>query len=120
MDKLDYDAAKADAGEMVSFYGDSGEFTRTEGGGIDPFTGAESTGVITTLSGTVSPVVFYKAREIDGTVIQQGDGYVFFHGPRLGIGDITSLNGQDYRVINIEKIESVSNTLVYQKVQVRR
>ena len=84
------------------------------------FTGAESTGVITTLSGTVTPVLSYRASEIDGTAIQQGDGYVFFYGSRLGVGDVTSLNGQDYRVINIEKIESISNTLVYQKVQVRR
>lgn len=120
VDKFDYAEVEQSAKELIEFFGGDGSFSRIDGGSIDPFTGEASLQTTETLNGTVTPVLSYKASEIDGTVIQQGDGYVFFYGEALGIGDTATLNGQDYRVINVSKIESVEGVLVYQKVQVRR
>lgn len=120
MSKFDYSKAQATAQRLIDKFGDGGSFTRTSQGNIDPVTGNSTGGSTLTISGTITPILSYKNSEVDGASIMQGDGYAYFDGQGLRVGDYTTVNNETWRVVSVSGITSISGVNVYQKVQVRR
>ena len=118
--KFDYIKAQATAKKLVEKFGESGSFTRTVQGAIDPATGEQGAGTTTMINGTVTPVLSYKASEINGESVQRGDGYVYFDGGEIAINDKATINGDLYSCVDVSSIKSVEGVLVYQKIQLRR
>ena len=120
MAKFDYGKAQETAERLIDKYGAPGSFTRTTQGDIDPATGEQGAGTTTMINGTVTPVLSYKASEINGESVQRGDGYVYFDGGEIAINDKATINGDLYRCVDVSSIKSVEGVLVYQKIQLRR
>lgn len=120
MAKFDYTKAQATVKKLVEKFGESGSFTRTVQGAIDPATGEQGASTETTISGTVTPVLRFSNDEVNGESVQRGDGYVYFDGDELAINDKVTINGEKWRCVDVSKIKSVSGVLVYQKVQLRK
>lgn len=120
VDKFDYVKRRARADRLIEKSGEAGAFNRVTAGGTDNVTGATTPETTTTINGTVTPVLKYKSNEINGESVQRGDGYVFFDGDEIAINDTITINGELFRAVFIDKIESVAGVLVYQKVQLRR
>lgn len=118
--KFDYGKAQETAERLIDKYGAPGSFTRTTQGDIDPATGEQGAGTTTMINGTVTPVLSYKASEINGESVQRGDGYVYFDGGEIAINDKATINGDLYRCVDVSSIKSVEGVLVYQKIQLRR
>lgn len=120
MDKFDYVKAQATAKRLIGKFGEAGAFSRVIAGGTDNVTGVTTPETTNTINGTVTPVLKYKSNEINGESVQRGDGYVFFDGDEIAVNDTITINGELFRAVFIDKIESVAGVLVYQKVQLRR
>lgn len=120
MAKFDYEQARRDADTLISDFGDSGSFTRVIPGAIDQATGEQSPSTTTLINGTITPTLRYMNNEINGESVLRTDGYVYFSGGEIEVGDTTVLNGETYRAVDVVKLTSVSGTLAYQKVQLRR
>lgn len=120
MAKFDYEKARRDADALIDDFGDAGSFTRVTQGAIDQATGEQSPGTTTLINGTITPILRYMNNEVDGESVLRTDGYVYFSGGEIEIGDTTVLNGETFRAVDAVKLKSVSGTLVYQKVQLRR
>lgn len=122
MASFDYVDAKATADNIIAEFGGSGTFiVKGADGGFNPETGdviAAQPDV--SVTGFVTPAIGYKSREIDGTTILMGDCYVFFSGALVPVGAVITLNNETYRVVNVSRLQSLSNVVVYQKVQLRR
>lgn len=123
VDKFDYSKARAVAAKLIDKFGASSSFViaGTGAGGYDDLGNVISTQPDTVIDGTITPLLSYKASEIDGETILQGDGYVFFHSDTAPeIGATTTLNGLVYRAVWIEQLDSVAGVNVLRKVQLRR
>lgn len=118
--KFDYVKAQATAKKLVEKFGESGSFTRTIQGAIDPATGEQGASTEIKINGAVTPVLRFSNDEVNGESVQRDDGFVFFDGDELAINDKTTINGETWRCVDVSKIKSVSGVLVYQKVQLRR
>lgn len=119
MADFNYNSAAIKAGRLIAKFGGDGTFTRETGGGVDPVTGDTSQVTTDSIAGTVTPVLNYRNDEINGESVLRSDGYVFFDGAPVRIGDNISINGEVWRAVDIQKIQSVDGVLVYQKVQLR-
>ena len=120
MAKFDYNQAAADAKELIEEFGGPGSFVRVTGGGIDPATGDSSASTTETITGTVTPILNYRADEVNGESVKRGDGYVYFDGASVSINDTTTMNGEVWRAVDVITLKSVDGVLVYQRVQLRR
>lgn len=118
--KFDYPEAREEADDIISFFGGKGSFVRVASGAIDQATGEQAPSISREIEGVISPPVPYKTIEIDGTSVLRSDSYVYFDGEEIEINDTTTINGKTYRAVSVAGAKSVSGTLVYQKVQLRR
>lgn len=118
--KFDYEQARRDADTLINDFGDAGSFTRVTQGAIDQATGEQSPSTTTPINGTITPILRYMNNEINGESVLRTDGYVYFSGGEIEVGDTAVLNGETFRAVDVAKLKSVSGTLVYQKVQLRR
>lgn len=118
--KFDYEQARRDADTLINDFGDAGSFTRVTQGAINPATGEVGPSQTTLINGTITPILRYMNNEINGESVLRADGYVYFSGGEIAINDATVLNGETLRAVDVTKLKSVSGTLVYQKVQLRR
>ena len=120
---FDYNQAAEDAKEIIAEFGAAGSFVLkgSAGSGVDEFGDPLPTVDDVTYSGTVTPLLQYKADEIDGESVKQGDAYVFFDSATPpAIGSIATLNGNTWRVVAIESLSSVGGVRVFTKLQLRR
>lgn len=123
MAKFDYDKARQVAKGLIDKFGQPGSFTKEGGGagGYDDFGNVIPSEPDTVISGIVTPLLSYKQQEVDGEQIKSTDSYVFFHSevePPIGVK--STLNGNEYRVVNVKKLDSVDDVSVYRKLQLRR
>lgn len=118
--KFDYVKAQATAKKLVEKFGESGTFTRTVQGAIDPATGEQGASTNISNNGTVTPVLRFSNDEVNGESVQRDDGFVFFDGGEVAINDNVTINGETWRCVDVSKIKSVNGVLVYQKVQLRK
>lgn len=123
MAKFNYDKARQVAESLIDKFGQPGSFTKEGGGagGYDDFGNVIPPEPDTVFEGTVTPLLSYKQQEIDGEQIKSTDSYVFFHSEvEPSIGAKSTINGNEYRVVNVKKLDSVDDINVYRKLQLRR
>ena len=122
MSKQDYNKARATAERLITKYGAAGTVV-IEGndGGYDSATMQPiSATPDVTINGTVTPVMPYSSREIDGSTILSTDGFVYFHADSIPtIGATHTQNGKLYRVQGVKTLTSVDGVNVYTKLQLR-
>ncbi len=118
---FDYSGARAEAFALIAEYGAAGQAIKKGTTG-----GYDSEGNVTpdipdvAIDGTVTPLLQYKTREIDGSSIQMGDSFVFFHSetaPEINM-QIT-INSKTLRIVDIYKLDSVGDINVFRKLQLR-
>ncbi|WP_312416692.1 hypothetical protein [Shinella sp.] len=94
-----YARMQATAQRLIAKYGQAGTVTRLSQ--PDPIEGGDP--VETAYPAKLVPMT-YQAREIDGTVILAGDVQLYISSVGLAItplpGDMSSVNGKTYRIIN--------------------
>lgn len=73
------------------------------------------------INGFATGKLDYDNAEIDGSVIQSGDCYVFFHSDTSPtVGMYHSVNGETYRIMNVMLIESRTDVVSLCKLQLRK
>lgn len=112
-----YDDFVNDAQEMIAEFGRDIVLLNRQRGAYNPRTNTMSDGTDTRR--TVKAVFRdYKAKDIDGTVIQTGDKLCLIAG--AVDGDEIVVDGADqYAIKNVEAVQP-GDTLILSKVQVRR
>lgn len=117
----DYLQGQTRALELLQFYGDAIQFVKKgTTGGYDDSGNVLPPQSDLTLDGTATPLVMFKASEVDGKAVLMGDGYLYFQGvnePQVGMQ--VTLHGTTYRVISSYPIKSISGTKLFDKVHVR-
>lgn len=123
MAKFNYDKARQVAEGLIDKFGQAGSFIKegSGAGGYDNFGNPLPADPDIVINGVVTPLLSYNQQEIDGEQIKSTDSYVFFHSEaEPPIGAKTVLNGDEYRVVDIKKLDSVDDINVYRKLQLRR
>lgn len=119
---FDYQKARETALKIIAKYGAPGSVVKKgTTGGFDSKGDSKADVPDSTIYGTVTPLVQYKTSEIDGSKIQVGDAWVFFHSntpPAIEMQ--TTINGKTFRIIDIVKLSSVDDINIYQKLQLRK
>jgi hypothetical protein len=107
-----------DVVEVLEDFGELCSFARHIEGAYSTDTLTTGSGTDTTFSGYGVPD-FYKAYEIDGTVIQKTDSILYVRTSTAPlVGDVVTFNSVAYRVINVESTRFQGQTVLY-KLQVR-
>ncbi len=122
MATFDYQKARQTAERLINKFGNNVTLLKEgEAGGEDAF-GDPIPGTPDILvSGTITPKLDYSFSEIDGSFIQMGDCYAYFHSDTAPeVGMTVTLNGDNYRVVDITDLTSVGGVNVYRKLQLRR
>lgn len=118
---FDYDGARAEAFALISEYGEAGQVVlKGTKGGFDSEGNATPDVPDVVIDGTITPLLQYRTREIDGTNILSGDTFVFFHSetaPEINMQ--VTINSKTLRIINIYKLDSVGGVNVFRKLQLR-
>ena len=123
MAKFDYVKARGVAEKLINKFGDDGSFilAGNGSGGYDDFGNVIPPEPDAVFSGTITPLLSYKQMEVDGSRILATDTYVYFHSDNEPpIDSKTTINGDEYRLINIKKLGSVDGVNVYRKMQLRK
>ncbi len=111
----------ASSRRLIRTYGQSISFARVVEGSFVPSTGAVGAGTSSSYTAYGAPMA-YTAREIDNEVVLENDMQVWLEVNNASsvpaIGDVATISGQAYRVINTQKYVAQGTTLVY-KLQVR-
>ena len=121
MTSYDYDAAKIIASESINKYGGAANLvTKGVAGGYDSSGNVTADTPDVTLSGISTPLGIYSVKEIDGTSIMNGDSFVCFQSDSApSIGMQITITGKTLRVINVTSVASISNIVLYYKLQLR-
>jgi hypothetical protein len=118
---FDYISARAVADSLIAEFGAPVTLSTQSGPAFDPVTGAPitpSAGASITGAGAK---LNYKAAEIDGSVIQMGDCKLMLSTRQTPlIGMTTTLGGELWRVVQANKLQPDSNTIVLWSLQMRR
>ena len=120
MSKFDYDKARSTAEKLIDKFGGAGTVYSLGESGEDMF-GNPISSPGASINGLVTPLLQYKQMEIGGNTILSTDSYVFFHSdiePEINM--LHDSGGDTYRVVDVKKIDSVSGTNVYRKLQLRK
>lgn len=122
MAAFDYVRARSIAKGLIEKFGQAGEFI-IEGseGGTDKWGDPIPDKPNAVIPGTVTPLLSYKKMEVDGEQILATDSYVFFYCDEVPpIDSKATINSNEYRTINIERLDSVDGVNAYVKIQLRR
>lgn len=114
-----YDRAAATAERLLKRYGAPMALKRTVEGDYDPSTGSSSS--VTQEHAATGVMLEYEQRDVDGSLIQQGDQRVYLS-PDLAVtpetGDTLSLNGSLFTVV-VSRALAPAGKVVLHDVQVR-
>lgn len=122
MASFDYANAAATAKALIEKFGAAGQFIILgQKGGYDDFGNETPDTPDTPIDGTVTPLLQYKTREIDGINILAGDSFVFFDSATdVEIGNQITINGDLLRAVNVYRLSSADSIRVFQKIQLRK
>ena len=122
MAAFDYVKARSVAKGLIEKFGQAGEFIiKGIEGGTDKWGDPVPDTPDVVIPGTVTPLLSYKKMEVDGEQILTTDSYVFFYSDEIPpIDSKTTINGNEYRAVNIVRLDSVDGVNVYVKIQLRR
>lgn len=114
-----YDRAAATAERLLKRYGAPMMLKRSEEGDYDPSTGSSSS--VTQEHVATGVMLEYAQRDVDGTLIQQGDQRVYLS-PGLVVtpetGDTLSFNGSAFTIVASRPLAPASKVVLHD-VQVR-
>lgn len=121
-DKFEYTKARAIAEGLINKFGEAGSFiVKGLDGGVDEWGDPTAGTPDQVFNGTVTPLLSYKQGEVDGEQILKTDSYVFFHCDEVPpIDSKITINGKEFRAVDIVRLDSVAGVNVYVKVQLRR
>jgi len=118
---FDYLDAQLTADQLIAEFGATVTLSTQAGASFDPITGAPvtpSSPVNITGTGVKIP---YKVGEIDGTVIIMGDCQLLLSTRQTPlIGMVTTLGGELWRVVQANKSDYDTSTIVLWTLQMRR
>ena len=122
VDKFDYNKARQTAERLINKFGaECSAVQEAVGGGTDAFGDPLPGTDAVTIDGIITPKLNYRVSEVDGSVVQHGDCYVYFHSNTAPSIDMTvTLNGETFRIVDIVDLTSVDGINVYRKLQLRR
>lgn len=122
MAAFDYVKARSIAKGLIEKFGQAGEFIiKGIKGGTDKWGDPIPDTPNVVIPGTVTPLLSYKKMEVDGEQILSTDSYVFFYSDEIPpIDSKVTINGNEYRAVNIVRLDSVAGVNVYVKIQLRR
>lgn len=119
---FDYNRARALALKVITKYGKAGTvIEKGTTGGFDDSGNSTPDTPDTIINGTITPLVQYKTKEIDGKSILTGDSWVFFHSdiePRINMQ--VTLNSKTFRIIETFPLSSVDDINIFRKLQLRK
>ncbi len=122
-----YDDMAQVAANLIAEYGQSVVLTYSQPGAYDTATGKTTAGSVSIIS-AIGIQRAYRAREIDGSMIQQGDNRLVlspFDGdgqPLSGVkvnGRVEMADGSTWTVVSVEPISPAGKALVF-VIQLRR
>ncbi len=122
MAAFDYVKARSIARDLIYKFGWAKEFIVEGSSGStdkwgDPIPDTPNTSIM----GVITPLLSYKKMEVDGEQILSTDAYAFFECDEIPpIDSKVTVNGNEYRAVNIERLDSVAGVNVYVKIQLRR
>jgi hypothetical protein len=118
---FDYLEAQLTADELIAEFGAPVTLSTQAGASFDPITGAPVTpSVPVSITGTGVKIP-YKVGEIDGTVIIMGDCQLLLATRQIPlIGMVTTLGGDLWRVVQANKKDYDTSTIVLWTLQLRR
>jgi hypothetical protein len=118
---FNYSKARATAKKVITKYGAASQFiSKGITGGFDENGDVIANTADTIISGIITPLIQYKVSEIDGQSIINGDAWAFFHSDNeIVIGMQTTVNGKSFRVVDVNKLASPTDIVIYYKVQLR-
>jgi len=107
------------ATQLITQFGEAVTFSREVPGEYNPETGETLPGDVVTYTAFGVPEN-YTSKEIDNVTIIQGDRKVTIYKTTLvpQVNDAITLNGADYRVMNVEQIRAQGQDIIFQ-MQVR-
>ena len=109
------------ARRLIRTYGQNVTFSRVVEGSFIPTTGDIGASTSSTYNAYVAPME-YKASEIDNVSIMANDclAWVEINASESipVVGDVVTISGQIFRVMNVQKITAQGTTIVY-KLQLR-
>lgn len=114
-----YEGLAATATRLLTAYGQSVTFTRTTSTSFDPVTGVDT--VTTSTFSGYGAAFDYRNSEIDGERVQRGDIRLLVEATDTApiIGDMVTVDGVDYRAMNVAP-SSPGGTPTHYTVQLRR
>ena len=122
MSDLIYRESRELALELISEFGEPATvFTPAIEGGRDNLGRPIPNTPRVDIEGFATGKLSYEAGEVDGTIIQSGDCYIFFHSenpPKIGM--YHTVNGETWRIQNMMLIESATNVTALCKLQLRK
>lgn len=119
----DYAAARRLAEKVITKFGAAGSVVKKgiTGGGFDANGDVIPDSPDVIIPGLVTPLVQFKTKEIDGTTIQAGDSYVFFHSDTIPAVDMQiTINTETFRIVGIIKLSSVGDVNIFRRLQLRK
>lgn len=118
---FNYAGARATAENLIKKFGQAGTIiVKGVSGGYDENGDVAADTPDTTISGTITPLLQYSNKEVDGDSILKGDAYVFFHSDTAPqVNNQVVLNGKDFRIVDIISLTSVDGINVFRKIQLR-
>lgn len=109
------------ARRLIRAYGENISFSRVVEGTFIPSTGGLGTGTTTAFTAYGAPMN-YNSEEINNTTIMQNDLQVWLEVNASSsvptVGDVATISGTAYRVMNVSKYTAQGSTVVY-NIQVR-
>ena len=113
------DEMAAVALDLIAEFGEAVTFTVTTPGAYNPTTASTGTGTEATFTGFAVPVD-YDSRDIDGEVVKESDIRIYVNPTATvpAVGDQVTLDGVNYRVINVRRYVINSEDVLYE-MQIR-
>lgn len=113
------DAMYNTANRLLSVYGQSISVSRNNTSAFNPTTGVVANTTYTEYEGYGYPSQ-YKASQIDGSIIQQGDILLIFSCATAPlVNDVFTVGSKDYTALDIQNITAQGSNVIY-KVQLRQ
>jgi hypothetical protein len=118
---FDYLEAQATADELIAEFGAPVTLSTQSGPSFDPITGAPITPSSPVSIAGVGVKIPYKVSEIDGAVIIMGDCQLLLATRQIPlIGMVTTLGGDLWRVVQANKKDYDTSTIVLWTLQLRK
>ena len=122
MSKFNYNNAHDVAVKLITKFGQAGQVIKKgNASGVDSSGNIIQATPDTVIDGIVTPLLRYKNPEINGESVLMTDSYVFFESSTTPeIDMMITINGQEFRIVDLAVMTSVDDINVYRKLQLRK